>query len=392
MIHRTNYTGATNTRLAVTLGWSLVLVLMLISGTGTASVMAKNQQQPGVGRVLEALKRLPAEQVKRNPALAAKAREVAEAVQGQPEYLELVRKFEIQGQGSNLAQMIVSDLDANSKAEAARLLLLLESEAAIKEILKVTPKENHPAWAQAFGNSGRSEAVWVLKWILNQPETTAEGLTQAVEGLTKYEQGSEWLLDLAKQGNLPKSVRLRTASLLNRSQWESVRAEASEILPLPPSKNTEPLPPIEELIQLSGDPLNGEKVFYRAESLCALCHQVGDQGAAFGPALTEIGSKLGKDALYAAILDPNAGVSFGYETTTLTLDSGDTATGIIVSETDQQIVLGMAGGITTPYEKERLLDRSTEAISMMPAGLQQTMTTQELVDLVEFLSELKTRK
>jgi putative heme-binding domain-containing protein len=63
--------------------------------------------------------------------------------------------------------------------------------------------------------------------------------------------------------------------------------------------------------------------------------------------------------------------------------------GIIASETDQSIVLKFAGGITAPYEKESILDRSTEPVSMMPAGLQRSMTTQELVDLIEYLTSLK---
>ena len=50
--------------------------------------------------------------------------------------------------------------------------------------------------------------------------------------------------------------------------------------------------------------VNGKKVFLQS---CSVCHQVGSEGSSFGPALTQIGSKLTKDALYVSILHPDAG-------------------------------------------------------------------------------------
>ena len=58
------------------------------------------------------------------------------------------------------------------------------------------------------------------------------------------------------------------------------------------------------------DAANGKAVFQR---ICSTCHEVGDIGINFGPALSEIGGKLPKDALYTSIFDPNAGISFGFE-------------------------------------------------------------------------------
>ena len=41
--------------------------------------------------------------------------------------------------------------------------------------------------------------------------------------------------------------------------------------------------------------------------VCFACHKAGNIGIDYGPALTEIGSKLPKSELYLAIIDPNAG-------------------------------------------------------------------------------------
>jgi len=49
------------------------------------------------------------------------------------------------------------------------------------------------------------------------------------------------------------------------------------------------------------------------------------------PDLSEIGTKLGKDALLEAILEPSAGISFGFEAFDFALKDGDDAYGLIAA-------------------------------------------------------------
>ena len=119
------------------------------------------------------------------------------------------------------------------------------------------------------------------------------------------------------------------------------------------------------------------------------CHRIGNEGVDFGPGLAEIGSKLGKEALYESIIEPNAGVSMGFETTQLTMKDGSAAIGIVRSETADELVLAMPRGIQLTYKKAGIAKREKHPYSMMPSGLQQTLTEQDLVDLVEYLSTLK---
>jgi putative heme-binding domain-containing protein len=113
------------------------------------------------------------------------------------------------------------------------------------------------------------------------------------------------------------------------------------------------------------------------------------QGVDFGPDLSEIGTKLGKDAIFEAILDPSAGISFGYEAFQLQLKSGDEAFGLLASETADEIAIKAVGGIVTRYKKSEVAKREQMKLSIMPAGLQQNMSAQELVDLIEYLASLK---
>jgi hypothetical protein len=45
--------------------------------------------------------------------------------------------------------------------------------------------------------------------------------------------------------------------------------------------------------------------------------------------------------------------------------------------------------VLTKYEKADIAKRQKSSTSMMPAGLQLTMSTQDLIDLVEYLASLK---
>ena len=120
-----------------------------------------------------------------------------------------------------------------------------------------------------------------------------------------------------------------------------------------------------------------------------MCHVAGSTGTDFGPALTEIGDKLPKAGLYHAILDPNAGISFGYEGWTIRTRDGQQLVGMIASETDDEIVMRLVGGIQRRVPKSTIAERKRMDTSLMPHGLERTMNEADLVHLVEYLSTLR---
>ena len=109
----------------------------------------------------------------------------------------------------------------------------------------------------------------------------------------------------------------------------------------------------------------------------------------FGPALGEIGTKLPKEAIYDAIINPNTGLSMGFETTELETKDGGAAMGIVRSETAEELVLVLPGGATNKFAKNQIAKREKLTTSMMPSGLNQALNQQDLVDLVEYLASLK---
>ena len=83
---------------------------------------------------------------------------------------------------------------------------------------------------------------------------------------------------------------------------------------------------MQEILALKANAEEGKKIFTNS---CATCHKVSTTGYDFGPALTEIGSKLPKEGLLDAIVHPSAGIGFGYEGWELKMKDGSTLSGII---------------------------------------------------------------
>jgi putative heme-binding domain-containing protein len=93
--------------------------------------------------------------------------------------------------------------------------------------------------------------------------------------------------------------------------------------------------------------------------------------------------------LYVAILDPSAGISFGYEGWTVRTKDGQTLVGMITSETDDELAMKLIGGIQRRVPKSTIADRKRMDGSLMPHGLERTMSEADLVNLVEYLSTLR---
>jgi putative heme-binding domain-containing protein len=166
---------------------------------------------------------------------------------------------------------------------------------------------------------------------------------------------------------------------------EAVKAEAAKYLEQDVSTSSKH-PPVAELIDQSGDVEKGRTVF---NNYCGLCHQVAGVGDRFGPDLSEIGQKLPKEGMYAAIINPTAGISFGYEGYNVKLKDGTTVTGIIISRTDETLTLAFPGGNRHAYDMSEVASLQETSESLMPPGLENAMTTEELVNLVEYLVNLK---
>ena len=334
---------------------------------------------------IEALSRLKGMDLEANPGLKTAVLKVVEKTRGTPQFVELVRDFKLTGQEEALLEYALAHPSESHGVEAFRMAVA-NGAPDLDALLEST---NALAVVKLLGAAGSQDGQSLLEEIVSNPERPLELRKEAVRALAKSEKGSGFLLARAESGELSTDLKLAASSELNFAPWPEVKKRAAEILPLPQSNSAEPLPPIAELAKRTGDPKRGREIFFSETSACSTCHQVNGQGLDFGPSLSEIGTKLGKEALYESILDPSSGISFGYEAWSLQLKDGEEAYGLITSETPDEIALKTQGGIVTKYRKDMIERRQKMQTSIMPAGLQLTMTVEELVDLVEYLASLK---
>jgi putative heme-binding domain-containing protein len=137
----------------------------------------------------------------------------------------------------------------------------------------------------------------------------------------------------------------------------------------------------------NGDPKHGDEVFHRAEIACIACHRVGDQGGKIGPALDAIGSAQPLDFIIGAVLEPQREVKESFETYRITTKKGEELIGIIVAGNDAEITLRDPAGAEHAIAQADIAKREFIG-SLMPAGLTDNLSPEDLRDLFAYLTQL----
>ncbi len=335
---------------------------------------------------LEALQRLKNVDLSGHAEVQKAIASLLESSRGTAQFVELVRDFKLTGQGDGLLEIALKSPSNPEGVEATKMLLAPNYTSTLTKALE-TPAAL--TVVEALGNTADQRSAPLLESIVTNEAKDASLRKQAVKSLAQSPAGVAVLLKLARDGVFPQALKLTATSALTGVQLPQQKAEIAQLFPRTNGLNGETLPTIGELAKRTGNAEHGKALFAREETTCITCHRVGAVGVDFAPALSEIGTKLNKEALYEAIIDPNAGITMGFETTVLTLKDGGAAVGIVRSETADEVVLAMPKGVLNPYKKADITNREKLKTSMMPPGLQQILPTNDLVDLVEYLASLK---
>ncbi len=369
-------------------GWLGALLVAVLISAGVGRLLAADTDAEKTALAVEALSRLQGVDINANPKLKDAVMRVLEKTRGTANFVKLVQQFKLPGQDAGLLEVAAAQPSGESGVEAMRLVLAGGNAKAIEAALTGTNVVMATKIAEALGNTAEKQAVKFLAPVIADSKRDVTLQKQAVRSLAKTTDGANEVLKLAREEKLAETLKFTASTELNAVRWPEIKAEAAKVLPPLQGQNAAPLPPIGELVKKKGDVAHGEKIYFRANPGCANCHVVNGRGIELGPNLSEIGTKLGKDALYEAILEPSSGVSFGFEAWSFTLKNGDEAYGLLASETADEVAVKAVGGIVTRLKKSEIESRQQSKLSIMPAGLQAAMTTQELVDLVEYLSTL----
>jgi len=319
-----------------------------------------------------------------NPEAKARLDSLLKPVIGKPEFVALVEKLNLTGFEKELLDFISANPNAPESVNAARLIAA-NRDGALR-FLKDADAKSAKALIAALGRVSDRAAVAVMNqhfW----PEKREDVRRGLIDALALSGEGGRAILKWQSEGKLPPQFKDQAALVLSRSTDAGLRDQAARELPLPAAQGLAHFPKLPELMKLKGDAAKGQAMFTQAG--CVACHRVKGQFIDFGPDLTQIGAKLSQDGLFTAILYPSAAIEHSFVGQNVTTKDGQMVMGYIVSETDAELTLRLAGGASTTVKKVNIVKKEELKDSLMPPGLAAAIGPQGLADLVAWLQTLK---
>jgi putative heme-binding domain-containing protein len=133
---------------------------------------------------------------------------------------------------------------------------------------------------------------------------------------------------------------------------------------------------------------NGKQMFQVAT--CVACHKFNGAGVELGPDLTKLDPKQQKSVeILRDILEPSYRINEKYQTWSFELNSGKTVTGLIVAETHDFVRVvenPLASAVPVELVPRQIVSRQKVPTSVMPKGLFDKLTKEEILDLIAYVA------
>lgn len=137
--------------------------------------------------------------------------------------------------------------------------------------------------------------------------------------------------------------------------------------------------------KIKGDTEKGKALF--ASQGCIACHSTTKDQVMKGPFMGQIGSIMNKEQIAESILKPNASISQGFSTVQLKTKDGKSYVGFVTEESADDLTIRDIVGTATSLKKIDIETRKELETSMMPAGLVNSLSFEEMASLVTFLKK-----
>jgi putative heme-binding domain-containing protein len=134
-----------------------------------------------------------------------------------------------------------------------------------------------------------------------------------------------------------------------------------------------------------GDIRRGQAIFNNQKTACSSCHAIGYLGGNIGPDLTRIGQVRTERDLLEAIIYPSASFVRSYEPMVVVSKSGEVSSGVLRKDSPEELVLATGPNAEIRINRSEVAEMRPGTVSVMPAGLDEQLSRQELADLVAFL-------
>jgi putative heme-binding domain-containing protein len=134
----------------------------------------------------------------------------------------------------------------------------------------------------------------------------------------------------------------------------------------------------------AGSPAAGRPIF---DKVCAACHRFGEIGNDVGPDLTTITSRFKRRDVLESILWPSKVISEQYKSEMFELKDGTVVSGVIVRESAAAVFVRTAASPEkpVPVPKAQIANRAESTVSLMPPGLLDAYSQEEIANLLAFV-------
>jgi putative heme-binding domain-containing protein len=192
-----------------------------------------------------------------------------------------------------------------------------------------------------------------------------------------------------QQRNLLEQLAEAENKMLSREAQRVLRLAQLRPVPAETRPATDDIDAWNKLLSHSGDAAAGRRLFFsNIGPRCGVCHQHGGRGGRIGPDLTYIARSTSRERIITSILKPDQEVAPQYQPWLLVTGDGKTHTGLRMPEggddgTEEYID---SAGNHFRLPSNTIEIREATSASIMPSGLESTVTIDDLRDIVTFLT------
>jgi putative heme-binding domain-containing protein len=191
-----------------------------------------------------------------------------------------------------------------------------------------------------------------------------------------------------------KSLRSLTPDSIRRRfvrHSDDVKKQAEDLITTLNPDATKQRAHLEQMLKTlpPGDLRRGQVLFNSDKAACSTCHAIGYVGGTVGPDLTKIGATRSDRDLLESIIFPSASFTQSYTTTIVDTTDNDRQSGILKKDDADEVILLIGPNQELRIPRSKIKSMRPDAISIMPAGLDQQISQQDLADLLAFLKACK---
>jgi len=278
-----------------------------------------------------------------------------------------------------------SDLPALQRLPALELLAYSPWPDARGALLaSLQPREPQEVQQSALRVLGRfADATVATELISRWKQLTPPLREETANVLLSRPLWHEPLIDALENGDIPLAQlsmpqRLRLAAVKDAPLAERAKKVLGSFAI---GQRKDVIDKYQAALTQKADPARGA-VVYRRE--CANCHKFANEGHEVGPNLATIVHRSPQEILIH-VLDPNRELSPNFLDYSVRLTDGRVLTGLIATETDAGLTLRRAENQEDTVLRSEIDEITSSGKSLMPEGLEQKISHQEMADLIGFL-------